>query len=256
MEKRYVESPRELRSQFTAARSGSHYLLISPCSAQWNVQRKATSKIFSAANFRGCITTCIDADIAKLRTIVGNHADAGEAFDLSVRSPAPVVPRKTDNAVSRLSSSPSLSLRSLRWLSESTLAPSRSTTAPPSPLVRLYFPSRISSSLTPSIAVAFDYAQSRIDARIFEPTWPITELFSAEGRKMRNATKTISDFAYGIIDQRAKDLESGYTSEKGAGSTDLLTLYMALRDEKGEPMSRKALRDAYVQFFLLLAKAR
>lgn len=95
-------------------------------------------------------------------------------------------------------------------------------------------------------AVAFDYAQGRMDARVFEPTWPITELFSAEGRKMRKATKTISDFAYGIIDQRAKDVQSGFTSEKGAGSTDLLTLYMALRDEKGEPMSRKSLRDACV----------
>lgn len=51
---------------------------------QWNIQRKATSKIFSAANFRGCITNCIDADIAKLRTIVENHADAGKGEFRSV----------------------------------------------------------------------------------------------------------------------------------------------------------------------------
>jgi cytochrome P450 len=67
---------------------------------------------------------------------------------------------------------------------------------------------------------------------------------------MRAAVKTISDFAYDIIDKRAKDVELETKGEKEAGADDLLTLYMALRDEKGQPMSRTALRDAVVNLII------
>lgn len=46
--------------------------------AQWLTIRKATSKIFSAANFRGVISTAIDDDLKKLEIILDRHAKSGE----------------------------------------------------------------------------------------------------------------------------------------------------------------------------------
>ena len=39
----------------------------------------------SSHSFRGVITNSISSDIAKLQSIIGRHADKGEAFDLGVR---------------------------------------------------------------------------------------------------------------------------------------------------------------------------
>lgn len=44
----------------------------------WHAQRKATSKIFNANNFRGIITQSLDANLEKLLAIIRRHADAGE----------------------------------------------------------------------------------------------------------------------------------------------------------------------------------
>lgn len=183
--------------------------------AKWSVQRKATSKIFSANNFRGVITRAIDDDIAKLTTIIGNHADAGREFDLAALFFAFTLSSFTSMAFGQ-------DIGALK-IDDDTPVP---------------------------FAVAFDFAQSRMDSRVFEPLYPLTELFSSDGRKMRAAVKTISDFAYDIIDKRAKDVELETKGEKEAGADDLLTLYMALRDEKGQPMSRTALRDAVVNLII------
>lgn len=50
---------------------------------QWLTIRKATSKIFSAANFRGVISTAIETDLQKLEIILNRYADSGKEFDLS-----------------------------------------------------------------------------------------------------------------------------------------------------------------------------
>lgn len=91
--------------------------------------------------------------------------------------------------------------------------------------------------------MAFDFAQTRIDQRVFEPGYKFTELFTPIGAKMRKARKTIDDFAYGIIDEREK-------AGDAAPTNDLLTLYRELRDEKGHPLDRKALRDAVVNLII------
>lgn len=61
---------------------------------------------------------------------------------------------------------------------------------------------------------------------------------------MKAATKIIDEFAYSIIDQRQEEGRGNFTAEtkKEAKNLDLLSLYMALRDENGQPMSRRALR--------------
>lgn len=65
---------------------------------------------------------------------------------------------------------------------------------------------------------------------------------------MADATKVIDEFAYDIISQREKEGLGNLTQAdmKDAGAKDLLSLYMALRDENGQPLSRKALRLIFI----------
>jgi cytochrome P450 len=68
---------------------------------------------------------------------------------------------------------------------------------------------------------------------------------------MRAAIKVLDDFSYGIIDEREKAGLGNITADDKKDKTlDLLSLYMALRDENGQPMSRKALRDAVLNLII------
>lgn len=118
-------------------------------------------------------------------------------------------------------------------------------------------------------AQAFDYAQKVMATRFNDPFWPIKEKFSEEGRKMRAAIKVLDEFSYNIIDQRkllgfagwlveteANFLIAGESEgivgldKEAAGKTDLLSLYMAIRDETGKPMSKRALRDSVLNLII------
>ena len=59
---------------------------------------------------------------------------------------------------------------------------------------------------------------------------------------MAAATKVMDDFAFDIIAQREKEGRHTLTSADKKESGDLLSLYMALRDESGKPLTRRALR--------------
>ena len=71
---------------------------------------------------------------------------------------------------------------------------------------------------------------------------------------MKQAAKVIDDFAMGIIAQREREGLGNITAgdkKKEVASRDLLSLYMALRDENGQPMSRKQLRDAVLNLVIV-----
>lgn len=90
-----------------------------------------------------------------------------------------------------------------------------------------------------------DCRLTAVSSHLISPAWKIMEMFSANGRGMRAASKVLDDFAYGVIAQR--EAEGMHTiTEKGMGAKDakkdLLSLYMALRDANGKPMNRTALR--------------
>lgn len=69
-------------------------------------------------------------------------------------------------------------------------------------------------------------------------------MLNGQGKAMKDARKVLDDFAYSIIEQRETEGRGNFTAEKKqeAKNLDLLSLYMALRDENGQPMSKKALR--------------
>lgn len=59
---------------------------------------------------------------------------------------------------------------------------------------------------------------------------------------MKDAAAVIDDFAFKVIAQREQQGLGNVVDKKEFG-TDLLSLYMAVRDDDGRPMSRKALRQ-------------
>ncbi|CEQ43104.1 SPOSA6832_04996, partial [Sporobolomyces salmonicolor] len=95
-------------------------------------------------------------------------------------------------------------------------------------------------------ASAFDYAQLIMSRRFTNPIWPITERLNGTYSLMKKAAKTIDEYAFGLIDQREKELAAKASgSESGNGEEnreDLLSLYMEIKDDSGKGLTRKALR--------------
>ena len=61
---------------------------------------------------------------------------------------------------------------------------------------------------------------------------------------MLAANEVMDKFAFGVIKEREEMGRGNFvgSQKKEATDKDLLSLYMALRDENGQPMNRKALR--------------
>lgn len=96
------------------------------------------------------------------------------------------------------------------------------------------------------IAVAFDKAQEIMGSRALNPFWKWTEKFSTEGQEMKNACTVLDEFAYDVIDKRELEQKGDITHSR----TDLLNLYLSIRDDNGQPLSRTALRDAILSLIV------
>ncbi|TNY20945.1 putative cytochrome P450 monooxygenase [Rhodotorula diobovata] len=184
----------------------------------WTTQRKATSKIFTASNFKGIISQALERNLATLTIIIGRHADRGEAFDL-----ADLFFRFTLNSFAEMAFGQDLG----------SLSTETDEQIP--------------------FALAFDEAQVISNGRFTNPLWPVLEFFNGKRARMAKLVKVMDDFAYGVIDEREREGLGNFTGadKKEAADKDLLSLYMALRDENGEPLTRKMLRDAI--FNLIIA---
>ncbi|KAL8276743.1 hypothetical protein RQP46_010852 [Phenoliferia psychrophenolica] len=189
--------------------------------------------IFSTNNFRGFITTSIVSEIATLKTIIGRYADSGEGtanFD-SLGPMADKIPHAEFDLANLF----------FRFTLES--------------FALMAFGSNIGALSLDSdapvlFASAFDYAQGVMNKRFTNPLWKITERLTGDTAKMAAASKVMDDFAFGIISQREKDGLGNVTRADKLDSTDLLSLYMALRDENGKPLSRRALRDSVMNLII------
>ena len=200
---------------------------------KWLSIRKATSKIFSVrnrlsimrplsnpfdlqvSNFRGIVSQSIDADLIKLDEYLDQKSSSGEEFDL-----AAVFFAFTIASFGKMAFSVDIDVGVLSGEKQD----------PNKPL-----------TLAQRFAEEFDFAQGGLSRRLAAPWWQI-DFWSAEGRRMRLAAKTLDEFAYSIIDARAQ--QEGEDKEK-----DLLSLYKALRDANGQPLDRRTLRVSRPTFF-------
>ena len=62
--------------------------------------------------------------------------------------------------------------------------------------------------------------------RHYNLIWKVTEMFSAEGRKMRKQVKILDDFLYDIIDKREAKAAVGNLDRLGSGRQGIQAISM------------------------------
>lgn len=88
-----------------------------------------------------------------------------------------------------------------------------------------------------AFTVALEQLSSRGNQMVQPPLhWP-----TPGNLRLRKALRTLDDVVYGIIARRRAD---------GAHGDDLLTAYLNARDERGEPLPPRLIRDEVTTFFL------
>ncbi|GAV63744.1 p450 domain-containing protein [Cephalotus follicularis] len=100
-------------------------------------------------------------------------------------------------------------------------------------------------------AKAFEDATEATMVRFVTPTcsWKIMRYLDlGSEKKLRRSIKAVDEFADEVIRTRKNELSIQDYDKKGR--SDLLTVFMGLKDENGEPFSDKFLRDICVNFIL------
>ncbi|KAI8089636.1 cytochrome P450 [Halteromyces radiatus] len=97
-------------------------------------------------------------------------------------------------------------------------------------------------------ASSFDACQLNVFQRFVNPAYKITEALSGILMPWRTTIQqhldTMDEFAFGVIEKRRKQLANG--EEYG----DLLSRFMSAKNEKGEPLGNKELRDVVLNFVI------
>jgi len=98
-------------------------------------------------------------------------------------------------------------------------------------------------------AVAFDNAQEQIWWRTVpdQMFWKVKRFFGLgnEG-KMSGWIHTIREFTQNVIDKRRREI----AREGSEGRSDILSRFISLRDEHGNPFSDAQLRDVVLNFII------
>lgn len=161
----------------------------------WRKQRKMASHIFSVGNFRTHVQNTIQRDLRVLNQLLQDASKKKAEVNL-----------------------PDLFFR-FTLSSFSLMAFSADIKCLPSDVEGL--------KTVVEFAANFDYAQRIMDERFVDPFSGFTELFSAQGRKMRKTIKALHSFCYEIIDLRLAARARGEAqAASGKGDKDLLALFM------------------------------
>lgn len=195
----------------------------------WYVARKTTSKIFTGANFRGIISTCLEEGIDKLVAIIKRYAKTGQPFDLQE-----LFFRFTLDTFCKMSFGFDVGALSL-------------DSAAPVPFAQAFDRVQvlINKRFNKSVHLPLIRSTSLIQQVVPSPFWKWSEWLDGTDKVIRDNIKIMDDWAYGIIDERQRRGTHTIVGEK-SDAVDLLSLYMALRDENGQALNRKGLRDALV----------
>ncbi|KAG9305219.1 hypothetical protein G9A89_010727 [Geosiphon pyriformis] len=185
----------------------------------WKFQRKITSHLFQARNFRDIICVVFEQETRNALKILSKVAACGESIDIQS-----FFYRFTMDTFVKICFS-----EELETLSE--------------------------SEKPNMFAAAFDYAQTALESRVANNFWPLTEKLTKQGRKFREARDMLDDFSYQLIKKRrinsdaatkSTDLLSLYMHsefENGQALTDkelrdiLLNLMIAGRDTTAQSLS-------------------
>ncbi|KAG6773682.1 hypothetical protein POTOM_020995 [Populus tomentosa] len=102
-------------------------------------------------------------------------------------------------------------------------------------------------------ARAFEDATEATLLRFITPTciWKAMRYLDlGSEKKLKRSIKDVDDFAEEVIRTRKKELSIQSEDDKKKQGSDLLTVFMGLKDENGKPFSDRFLRDICVNFIL------
>ncbi|GBC05785.1 hypothetical protein RclHR1_06420008 [Rhizophagus clarus] len=177
----------------------------------WKFQRKLASHLFRGQNFRDVICVVFKEETKILLNILKDAAKSGDIIDLQ-----DLFFRFTLDTFGKITFETDFG----------------SLTHPENPV---------------PFAEAFDFVQYMIDKRFINPIWPITELFTKDGVKMRSSCKYLSDFAYNIVKERRNNKEN-------LKNNDILSMFMnsEISDENGNErkLTDKELRDIILNLII------
>ncbi len=191
----------------------SHHGIFAADGEVWKKQRKMASHIFSVGNFRTHVQKTVQNDLGILRKLLDDASKSGSAVNLP-----DVFFRFTLDTFGEMAFSADLNC----------------------------LPTEV-AGLKKSVAFAdaFDFAQTVMNERFFNPLWSLTEPFSAKGRRMRSSIKVLRKTCYEIIDKRIEAQSSGAAAGAvGSGGKDLLQLFM------DQGLSREDLLPVVLNFII------
>ncbi|RIA86129.1 cytochrome P450 [Glomus cerebriforme] len=174
----------------------------------WRMQRKLSSHLFNTKNFREIIYDVFEEETKKMLNILDNFAKSGKSLDLQ-----DLFFRFTLDAFGKITFGMDF----------------KCLTNPDNPV---------------QFAKSFDFTQRVLGNRLENPFWSITELFTKEGRKMREECKYLSEFGNQIIENRRNDLEALKNPK------DVVNLFMNARKDNGEKLTDRELRDIVLNFII------
>jgi fatty acid omega-hydroxylase len=102
-------------------------------------------------------------------------------------------------------------------------------------------------------ARAFEDATEATLLRFVTPTciWKVMRFLDlGSEKKLKRSIKDVDEFAEDVIRTRKKELSLQSENDKEKQRSDLLTVFMGLKDENGKPFSDRFLRDICVNFIL------
>ena len=171
----------------------------------WYTQRKVASNIFNVKNFREFFATTFQTEAILMLKILEQAAKDEQVIDL-----CDLFHRYTLDSFTQIAFGVKLNI----------------------------LQSYLDGDHRPvSFAAAFDFAQSVIDSRIFNPFYGLTERLSGAHGRYRQAIAEMDTFAYEVIQHRRED-------PKASERSDLLSLFMnAKADDTGRHYTDKELRD-------------
>ncbi|BGP17833.1 hypothetical protein JCM10213_008367 [Rhodosporidiobolus nylandii] len=186
----------------------------------WYRQRKATAAIFHNSSYRGNISTSIARSLDDFLEVMRHIADTGDEIKLS---------------------------KVFFSLTLDTFCEMAFSTKPGALLGE-------KDGRSVPFAVAFDYTQLVMSRRFQQPFWPSIELLDGTSAKMKSAVAIVHSYANDLVEKRQNEIAAkvarGDMIGDEDGMSDLLTMFLKIRDEKGHGLDKDTLRDAVINLLI------
>ncbi|EFP83989.2 uncharacterized protein PGTG_09702 [Puccinia graminis f. sp. tritici CRL 75-36-700-3] len=190
----------------------------------WKRARHATSTIFTMKTFKTTIVPCANQSIDRLVKVLKSTAEVNQSIDF-----CNLFYCYTLESFVQMTFGTDLGLLGIEYNDEE----------------KARSPSKLSQTTIP-FAKAFEFAQDQLDFRIaMVMGWQMMERLNASmGNRMKASCCVLDEYVYSLIDERmAKMAQISEFEDKESSHSDLLSVFMNARDERGGGLGRTELRD-------------